>query len=343
VNVLFPVAGRGLRLRPHTLYRPKPLIHVAGDTVLGHVLAAVRRDVVVDRAVFVVGHLGKPIEAWVRANCDFDARFVVQAEPLGQAHALALAREHLAGPVLVVFADTIFDVDLTDLDRLAPGLDGAVHVLPVDDPRPHGVAVRRADGTVERLIEKPADLMPNDTVIGVYFVREGRWLARAIDRLLAEGRRTRGEYYLADALQLMIDEGARFAAHPVRAWEDCGTVEATLAAQRYLFRRRLGEAAAASSTSAPGPAPAHPTAVVIPPVEIARGATIARSVVGPYVYVGPGCHIADSVVGPFVSLESDVAVERACLADVVAHAGARIDEGVFAHGMFGAEVAARGT
>lgn len=247
MNIILPVAGLGLRMRPHTLHRPKALLHVAGDTVLGHVLDDLAAAITADRWVFVVGHLGAQVEAWVRARYPFEARFVTQPQPRGQADAIALAREHLAGPVLIVFAaDTVFDIDLAGLADQTADVDGAVHLMPVDDPRRFGVAVLDAAGHVARFVEKPATPVSDLAVVGVYFVRDGAWLAHAIDRLVAERPPTAGEHYLADALQIMVDEGARLAARPVRAWVDCGTVPATLAAQRYLFECRAGRVSPAA-------------------------------------------------------------------------------------------------
>lgn len=241
MNLILPVAGRGLRLHPLTLDRPKPLVPLAGDTLLGQVLRGIEAEIRLDRVVFVIGHLGEQIVDWVRTERpDLDAHFVTQAELRGQAQALWLAREFLAGPILIVFADTIFDIDLTALERLDPTVDGVVHLMPIEDPRQHGVAVLRADGTVERFVEKPATTEHKLTLVGVYFVRDGAWLAAAIDRLIAAGHATRGEYYLADALQIMLDEGARFIAHPVQAWEDCGTLEGLASAERYLMHRQSG-------------------------------------------------------------------------------------------------------
>lgn len=336
MNVILPVAGLGLRMRPHTLHRPKALVHVAGDAVLGHVLDDLAGAVSADRWVFVVGHLGAQVEAWVRRRHGaLDARFVVQPEPRGQADAIALARAHLAGPVLIVFAaDTVFDIDLAGLAALPADADGAVHLMRVEDPGRFGVAVVGPDGAVTRFVEKPTAPVSDLAVVGVYHVRDGAWLARAIDRLVAERPPTAGEHFLADALQVMVDEGARLVARPVRAWVDCGTVPATLAAQRYLFERRARAAAE----------PAGPTTSrIIPPVWIAPDAEVSGSVVGPYVHLGPGCRVAGSVVGPYVSLEGEARVEGAVVRDVSGATGVAIRDAVVTESLLGAGATIAGT
>ena len=108
MKAVIPMAGYGKRLRPHTFSRPKPLINVAGEPMLKHVLDSLS-TLVIDEYIFIVGYLGAQIEEYVRANYQVKATFVEQKEMIGQAHAIHLTREHLSGPVIVLFADTLFD------------------------------------------------------------------------------------------------------------------------------------------------------------------------------------------------------------------------------------------
>lgn len=280
MKVIIPLAGFGTRLRPHTFTKPKPLVNVAGKPVLGHILDKLV-DLDVEEIVFVTGYLGEQIEAYVSANYRFPARYVEQKELKGQAHALYLTRDHVEGPVLIIFVDTIFETDLTQL--AAVDADGVLYVKRVEDPRRFGVAVLE-NGYVTRLIEKPSTFEHNLAVIGVYYIRDSRWLMRAIDELIRRDIKTQGEYFLADALQLMIDQGARMVASELEVWEDCGKPETVLHTNRYLLDKGHGQVVPTQNS------------IIIPPVYIAESATVVNSIIGPYVTIASEGVIKNSIV-----------------------------------------------
>lgn len=280
MHVVIPVAGLGTRLRPHTWSKPKPLVTVAGKPILGHVLDRLL-SLPLERVVFITGYLGEQIEDYVRSHYHFDAVFVEQPEPLGQSHALLQAKGLIAGPTLVVFPDLIFDADLESL--VSCPWDGVVYVKEVDDPRRFGVVVVE-DGRIVRLVEKPQTPVSNLAVVGVYYFRDFADLIAAIEQQIAEDRRRGNEYYLAEAIQILIDRGRTIVAQPVSVWEDCGTVEALLQTNRFLLERQSQEH------------PTFPTSVVIPPVVIDPSATIERAVVGPYVSIGAGAVVSHAIV-----------------------------------------------
>ena len=295
MKVIIPLAGFGTRLRPHTYTRPKPLVNVAGKPVLGHILDKLK-GLDIEEIIFITGYLGDQIEAYVKANYDFPAHFVEQKELLGQAHAIYLAREHLQGPALIIFVDTIFEADLSALGKLP--YDGVLFVKEVQDPRRFGVVVIE-DGRVAKLIEKPADFAHKLAVIGVYYFRESRWLAACIDELIRTKTQTKGEYYLADAIQLMINQGAKFVASPVEVWEDCGKPDTVLHTNRYLLEKTGGQQVPTNNS------------VLIPPVYIARSASITNSIVGPFVT------IADDAVMRNVIVKDSIINEGAVIEDVM--------------------------
>lgn len=243
LSVVVPAAGAGRRMRPLGDARPKPLLEVAGAAMIDHALAPLR-GVPFDEAVFVVPPDDRGLRAHVLARGPSPARFVVQPEPLGQADAVARACAGVAGPVLVLLPDTIHDVDLGALARLDLGAapDGILHVRRVDDPARFGVAVIE-DGRVARLVEKPKDPVSDLAVVGVYWLRDAPALERAC-RAAAPG--AGGETYLAAALQVLIDGGARLEARPVATWLDCGTPEDLRATDRALRAGAVSGAAAGS-------------------------------------------------------------------------------------------------
>jgi len=329
VKVIIPAAGLGTRLRPHTLHRPKPLVAVAGDTVLGHVM---RRLLVLDvtELVFIVGHLGDQLEAYVRSRYHVPASFVRQHDLLGQAHALALAEEWLDGPVLIVFVDTVFEADLGRLTET--NADGVVFTHPVDDPSRFGVVTLADDGHITRFVEKPAEPISNLAVVGVYYLRQGAQLRAAIAQLIAAGRQTKGEYYLADALQVMVEAGARMEAWSVSMWEDCGTAPALLRTNRYLLERIEHSV----------PDHLHEGNVFVPPVRVEAGAQIRQSVVGPFAHVASGCRVLRSIVGPHTSLAEGASVTDALVRDGIVEARATVTEAGLTGSVVGADAVVRG-
>jgi len=284
MKLLIPMAGLGTRMRPHTWSRPKPLLPVCGKPMLGHILERFR-DLPMTEYVFVVGWLGKQIEDYVNATYTLPAHFVEQSEMLGQAHAIWLAREHLEGPLFLMWVDTLFDeADFSSL--AAEGLDGIIFTQEVEDPRRFGVVETDGKGRATKLIEKPDSLDNKKVLIGLYYFRDGAWLSRACEELMERRIQTKGEYYLADAIMLMIEQGANFEAREIGVWQDTGKPETTLITHRYLLENG-GE----NSFQAP-----RPGVSMIPPVYIHSEAVVERSVIGPYVSLGKGAHVRDSIL-----------------------------------------------
>lgn len=278
MKVIVLTAGLGKRLRPHTFSKPKPLVNVAGKPMLAHILDTLS-TLVIDEIIFVTGYMGGHIESFVTQHYNYPTRFIEQRELLGQAHAIHLTREVGSGPTLIVFGDGIFSAELSQLNR--PTNDGVLYVQEVEDPRRFGVAVVE-EGYITRLVEKPEKPVSNLAVIGVYFVPDIRDLYQAIAHLIEQNMQTKGEFYLADALQLMINDGHRFRPERVSVWKDCGTPAALLDTNRYLLEN--GRSYVGNVTRS----------IIIPPVYIADSAQVEDSVIGPYVSVAAGVKIKDS-------------------------------------------------
>jgi len=280
MKIVLPVAGFGKRMRPHTWSKPKPLLNVAGRPILGHILDRFK-GLDLEEVIFITGWLGDQIKEYVEANYDFTARYVVQEELKGQAHAIYMAREYLTGPCIIVWVDTFFEADLQGLEKRP--VDAVAYVKEVEDPRRFGVAVEE-EGRIVRLIEKPKSCEHRNAVIGLYYIRDAAALVDAIGYLLEHSIQTQGEYYLVDALQIMIDRGAVFVCEQTPVWKDCGTPEALLDTNRYLLSNGFSQEIEVRN------------ALLIPPVYVANSAVIERSVVGPYVTVCDGVRISNSIV-----------------------------------------------
>lgn len=280
MKVMILTAGFGTRLRPHTYSKPKPLLSVAGKPVLGHIIDDLL-DLQIDELICVTGYLGNQIEDYLRASYSFPMRFLEQKEMKGQSDAIYLANGMAEGPLLVVFGDGLLGLDIARLNT-HPN-EGIIYCREVEDPRRFGVAVVEG-GAITRLVEKPSEPVSNLALVGAYYFPEARRLMDAIAHTVEQNIQTKGEYYLADAVQVMLDRGEVFTAATVSLWQDAGTVEALLDTNRYL----LDNGRATSTESS--------TALIVPPVHIGAGVTLENAVVGPYVSIGDGATVRNSVV-----------------------------------------------
>jgi len=297
------MAGLGTRLRPHTWSKPKQLISVAGKAVLDHVLDTLStlRDHTDIELVNIVGYLGNQIEDHIREHYPhLKSHFVTQDDPRGQSHAIYLAREYLSGPMMVVFADTLIETDLSFLAE--ENAEAVVWVKPVPDPRRFGVAKVDEDGWVTNLIEKPQSMENNLAVVGFYYFERAEDLLSAIDEQMERDIALKGEYYIADAINIMLERGLRLRTQKVDVWMDAGTSQALLETNRYLLDNgRSNEAQAGIREEV----------VVIPPVFIHPTAEVVNSVIGPHVSLGAKCRVESSI------LRDSILEDEAKVTDVI--------------------------
>ncbi|MBI5303182.1 MAG: NTP transferase domain-containing protein [Chloroflexi bacterium] len=310
MKAIILLAGLGTRLRPHTYSKPKPLVQVAGKPVLGHILDSLA-ELNIAETIFVVGYLGDQIQKYVTTQYpDMRAQYVEQTEMKGQAHAIYLAKEFIDQDVLIIFGDTIWETDFTRLGRVKG--DGLIYVKEVSDPRRFGVALLQ-DGHVTKFVEKPTSPISNLAVVGVYYFRNWRGIMRAIDDLIARDIKTNGEYFLADAMQLMIEGDARLEVETIPVWEDCGTPAAILKTNRYLLGKQSN----------------------VPTVE--------GSVILSPVYISDRAQIHNSIVGPNVSVSEDAIIENSILRDCIISEGAYIENRVLESSLIGKDARVRGS
>jgi glucose-1-phosphate thymidylyltransferase len=295
VDVILPVAGFGTRLRPQTWTKPKPLVSVAGKPMLEHVLDRVL-PLGPTRVVFITGFLGDQIETWARDNLDVPVAFVEQPEMRGQTDAIIRTRELVEGDALILFPDMLFEADFAPLKDV--DADVVMFTKEVEDPSALGIAVVE-NGRIVRLVEKPQEPISNLAVIGIYYVRQMPNLFAAIEEQMRRGLSLKNEYFIADAIQLMIDGGAKVVPMPVTEWEDCGNAETLLATNRFLLKRQRPEAEPRAGSA------------IVAPSYIAHDAVIESSVVGPFASIGPGATVCNSLV------RDSIVEERAQLSDTV--------------------------
>lgn len=303
MDIILPVAGFGSRLRPHTWSKPKPLVTVAGKAMLAHVLDRVM-PVNPGKIVFITGYLGDQIETWARENYpEIELVFVEQPEMLGQSDALYRTREHVSGDAIMLFPDALFEADFSKLS--SSNADGVAYTYYVEDPSAYGVALTDEDGHITRLVEKPQEPVSHEALIGIYYFKQWQDLMTAIEKQFDQKIMLKGEYFIADAIQIMVDEGAKFEIDQISVWEDCGNVEALLDTNRYLL-------------GAEPPSPAQRTgSLIVPPSYVHRDAVLEDAVIGPYASIGAGTIVRNSVIRDSIVEENSEVVDAILQRSVV--------------------------
>ena len=296
MKVVIPLAGLGKRMRPHTHSKAKPMVRLAGRPILGHLLEWVDGDHV-DEIILIISPHQTDVEAYARSATNKPVRIVVQDQPRGQADAIARTAPFVDGPVLIVFSDTLADVTFEHLANVDG--DGLIYVKEIPDPSRMGIIVVE-DNRIVDMIEKPENPVSNLATIGMYFFQKNADLYSTIDRVLAAPPRLQGEYFLADAIKLMVEDGKLLRPYIAKEWEDTGTPEATLHAHRWLLDRSGGHATPREGVT------------VIPPVFIADDATVSQSVIGPWVTIESGCQVERSVLSDTI-LDRGVSVSNQIL------------------------------
>lgn len=287
LKIVIPMAGWGTRMRPHTWSKPKPLVSVAGRTALDYSLDMFKTVPEPDKTefVFILGpYLGETqIPAFIEEHYpDIKAHYVVQAEMKGQSHALYLARQHLTGPMIMCFSDTLIETDFSFLEREKS--DGVAWVKAVPDPRRFGVAEVNPDGWVTRLIEKPESIENDLAVVGCYYFKSGESLMGAIEEQMQRNVQLKNEFFLVDAINILLEQRALMRVEKIDTWLDVGTIDATLETNRYLLEREQGNHKTRTRKSVK----------IVEPVFIHESAEVRDSTIGPFASIGPDCRISGS-------------------------------------------------
>ncbi len=307
MDVIFPVAGFGTRLRPLTWSKPKPLVSVAGKPILEHVIDRVM-PADPDSFIFITGYLGEQIETWARQTYDLPMEFVEQPQMLGQTDAISRTRDLCKGAGLILFPDMVFEADFMEL--ASTDADAVIYTKEVDDPSAFGVVVTDAYGQITTFIEKPETPVSNQAVVGIYYFRNMPDLYDAIDEQMERKMMLKDEYFIADAIQIMIDRGKKVITAPVTAWEDCGNIDVLLSTNRYLLDRTASDAD-------------RENALIIQPSIIAADAVLEGSIVGPYASIGAGAIVRDSIVRDAI-VEAGASIQSAIIEHSVVGRGASV-------------------
>jgi len=300
MKAVIPVAGIGTRLRPHTHTHPKSLIPVAGKPILAHIIDQLIEGGIND-FVFIIGYLGDKVQEYISKNYpDINTSYVMQTTGRGTGHAIWLAKEVIDNePILIVFGDTICEVDWKEIIESNNSLLG---VKKVDDPRQFGVAEVDKEGKIIRLIEKPAIPKSNLALVGIYKIQETEELMNCLNSIIEHNIKSQNEFHLTDAMMCMVNNGVNFYPYNVNSWFDCGKKEILLQTNQLLLKRGGFDKVNCDQAS---------NSIIIPPVFIDKGCKISNSIIGPNVSIGENAVIEssiikESIIGPFAELNHAV-------------------------------------
>ncbi len=289
MKIIVPMAGKGSRLRPHTLTVPKPLIPIAGKPIVQRLVEDIAKvvDEKIDEIAFIIGDFGVEIEKKLQDignKLGAKVSIYYQLEALGTAHALHCARESMSGPIIIAFADTLFRADF-QLDKHS---DGVIWVKRVDNPSAFGVVKLDEYGVIQDILEKPQTFVSDLAIIGIYYFKDADKLMTEINYLIDNNIRTGNEYQLTDALDNLRTKGAKFTLGKVDDWMDCGNKDATIETNSKILEYEKEEVANYPQSSK------IMNSLIIPPCFIGENVEVINSKIGPYVSLGNGTKIDSS-------------------------------------------------
>jgi glucose-1-phosphate thymidylyltransferase len=291
MKVIIPLAGKGTRLRPHTHLVPKPMLKIAGKPVMDYILEDLEQLGGVEQVVYITGHLKEKVEEHARTRfAKLPAVFVEQKVQDGTAGAVKLAQPFVDQDILIIFVDTIFETDLSVIKTT--DADGIIWVKEVEDYQRFGVVVTDKNGNMTKIVEKPSTPISKRANIGLYYIKNSKLLFEGIDHTLTQPQ-NKGEYYLTDAFQYMIDKGAKLKVIDVEGWYDAGKLD-TLLETNHTVLEKLG--------GARRPRTVPPGVTIKDPVYIEDDVTLSQSTIGPNVSIGSGSRVegstlADTIIG----------------------------------------------
>lgn len=293
MKIIVPMAGRGSRLRPHTLTVPKPLIPVAGKPIVHRLvedIAGVLNQPIEEVAFVIHESFGKQVEKElieIAQKLGAKGTIYYQNEALGTGHAIMCAKESLNGPAVIAYADTLIRADF-DLDTTA---DSVIWVKQVDKPEAFGVVNLNDKGEIIELVEKPKEFVSDLAVIGIYYFKDVSVLKNELQSVLDNNIIHGGEYQINDGIKQMMQKGMKFVPGKVEEWMDCGNKEVTVETNTRMlgFLHNDGEHLIDYDVK-------QENATIIPPCYIGEDVVLINATVGPNVSLGKGCHVIDSEI-----------------------------------------------
>ena len=312
------MAGRGSRLRPHTLTVPKPLVPIAGKPIVQRLVEDITGvcGQKVDEIAFIIGDFGTVVEAElleIAKNLNAKGAIYHQDEALGTAHAILCAKEALEGPVVVAFADTLFRADFT----LDTKKDGIIWVQKVEDPRAYGVVKMNENDVITDFIEKPQEFVSDLAIIGIYFFKDGLKLSDELQYLIDNNIKEKGEFQLTNALENMKQKGAEFYPGKVDEWLDCGNPVAAVHANKRVLEYTAND-------------------------ESRKALKIENAQILEPCFIGANVQLKNCTIGPFVSIGNDTCITNSTIKNTIIQNNTTIVDADLEDSMIGNHVEYKG-
>jgi len=308
MKIIVPMAGRGSRLRPHTLTIPKPLLPVGGKPIVQRLVEDITKvcGEPVDEIAFIIGDFGAEVEknlVAVAESLGAKGSIYYQEEALGTAHAILCAKESLKGKVVVAFADTLFKADF----KLNSDADGIIWVNQIDDPRAFGVVKLNSDNVITDFVEKPEHFVSDLAIIGIYYFKDGEYLKNELQYLIDNNITEKGEFQLTNALENMKQKGTKFVPGKVDEWLDCGNYKATVYTNQRVLEFIKNELKLDTGLQ-------NDNSIIIQPCYIGKNVKLKNAVVGPHVSIGDNVEINLSIISNSI-IQSNTKIEKANIKD----------------------------
>lgn len=295
-----------MRLRPYTENVPKCLLPVAGKTILDWIV----EDTLFLKpaeTIFITGYKAEVVDQFLTKRPDWGkTRTVVQSNPQGLGEAISLSLPFVSDdePLLIILGDTMFEADLSILQNEQ---DNVLYTFKVADPKRFGVAVTDTAGRIQRLVEKPQQFVSDEAIVGIYYIKDVKVLKECLRFLMENDIRTKNEFQLTDALEMMIQKGCKFRTAPVTKWLDCGLAETLLETNAYVLTRNDNS----SNISAEG-------CKIVAPCHIGKNVKLVNSTIGPNVAIGDNAVVENSTLKDVVVWDGVKVVDKN-LSDVIVH------------------------
>jgi glucose-1-phosphate thymidylyltransferase len=312
MRIIIPMAGKGARLRPHTLTVPKPLVSVAGKPIVQRLVEDLAEAYggKIEEVAFVTGYFGEKIEQdllQIAASIGAKGTIYYQDVPLGIAHAILCAELSLSGPCMVAFADTLFRANF----EFDASQDGIIWVQKVKDPSSFGVVQLDEQGVIQQFVEKSPVFISDLAIVGIYYFKDGDNLKDELQFLIDNDIKYKGEFQLTSALENMRQKGMKFRTGQIQEWLDCGNKEAVVYSNQRVLEHSKGQNL------------------------LAETAKVVNSVIIEPCYLGPGCIIRSSVVGPYVSVGDNSVIEHSVISNSVIQNESSINNANLQNSMIG--------
>ena len=306
------MAGRGSRLRPHTLTIPKPLIPIAGKSIVKRLV----QDIIkvckkkVDEIAFIIGDFGVDIEKELldlAKELGSKGKVYHQKEALGTAHAILCAKKALNGNVVVAFADTLFKADF----KLDNSKDGIIWVSKIKDPSSFGVVKLNKKSIITDFVEKPDTYVSDLAIIGIYYFKKGERLKEELQYLIDNNIKEKGEFQLTSALENLKNSGINFSIGTVDEWLDCGNVDAALHTNKRILEHNADKKL------------------------VSNKAKIINSKIISPCYISDNVQITDSIIGPHVSIGNKTRISKSTISNTIIQANTEIKNAKLEQSMLG--------